>query len=41
MNVISPYWHNTLPIPITATASDPSGVESVELWYRRLSDNLT
>ncbi|MEW6593040.1 MAG: hypothetical protein AB1305_05130 [Candidatus Hadarchaeota archaeon] len=24
---------------ITATASDPSGVENVELWYRLSSDN--
>jgi flagellar hook assembly protein FlgD len=39
---ISPYWCNTVPLTITATASDElSGVASVELWYRYSSDNLT
>jgi len=39
---ISPYWRNSVPFTITATASDNgSGVENVELWYRHSSGNLT
>ena len=34
------YWHNSLPVSITATASDAlSGVEEVSLYYRYSSDN--
>ncbi|MCG2826184.1 MAG: Ig-like domain-containing protein, partial [Thermoplasmatales archaeon] len=42
VDVISPYWQNTSPITITATASDTvSGLASVELWYRYSADNTT
>ncbi|MDI6884577.1 MAG: PQQ-binding-like beta-propeller repeat protein, partial [Hadesarchaea archaeon] len=35
-----PYWQNSTPFTITATASDNlSGVENVELFYRYSSDN--
>ncbi|MEW6222233.1 MAG: PGF-pre-PGF domain-containing protein [Candidatus Hadarchaeota archaeon] len=38
---ISPYWDNTSPRTVTATASDNDGVvENVELWYRYSVDNL-
>jgi len=39
VNPIDNYWQIQVPITITATASDPSGVENVELWYRSSPDN--
>jgi len=41
VNTISPYWENSSPITITATASDTGGgyVSRVALWYRSSSDN--
>jgi parallel beta-helix repeat protein len=34
VDAIAPYWQNTDPFQITATANDPlSNVTSVELWY--------
>ncbi|MCK4267116.1 MAG: hypothetical protein KAX31_07520, partial [Thermoplasmata archaeon] len=42
VNAISPYWHNTSPIAINATASDAdSGVSNVTLWYRHSPNNST
>ncbi|MDI6916316.1 MAG: Ig-like domain-containing protein [Thermoplasmatales archaeon] len=42
VNTISPYWQNTSPLTITATASDAtSGVKNVTLWYRYSTDNTT
>lgn len=39
---ITPYWRNTSPLTITATASDDdSGVAYVELWYKYSPDNGT
>jgi hypothetical protein len=40
---ISPYWYNTSPLAITATASDTggSGLASVELWYNFASDGAS
>ncbi|MEW5937603.1 MAG: NosD domain-containing protein [Candidatus Thermoplasmatota archaeon] len=39
---IAPYWGNTLPIMITATASDGlSGLANVTLWYRYSANNTT
>ncbi len=36
------YWHTSLPVSITATASDSlSGVKEVSLYYRYSSDNST
>lgn len=47
VNAIDPYWRNSVPLTVTATASDPtllgapppSGVDSVALWYRYSADN--
>jgi len=42
VNAVSPYWRNTNPITVTATASDAlSGVASVSLFYRHAPDNAT
>jgi hypothetical protein len=41
VDTISPYWHTSTPLLISATASDPvSGISDVTLWYRFSSDNL-
>ncbi|MEW6070299.1 MAG: PKD domain-containing protein, partial [Candidatus Thermoplasmatota archaeon] len=43
VNTISPYWQNTTPFTITATASDGvtgSGVDNVTLWYRYSANDL-
>jgi hypothetical protein len=41
VDVISPYWHKTSPLPISATASDvDSGVINVTLWYRYSANNF-
>ncbi|MCG2826139.1 MAG: Ig-like domain-containing protein, partial [Thermoplasmatales archaeon] len=42
VNVISPYWQTSIPLTITASASDgASGVKDVTLWYRYSADNIT
>ncbi|MFN4133786.1 MAG: PGF-pre-PGF domain-containing protein, partial [Candidatus Hadarchaeales archaeon] len=42
INPITPYWQTSLPITITATATDIDGrVVSVALYYRHSSDNFT
>ncbi|KUO41780.1 MAG: hypothetical protein APZ16_00460 [Candidatus Hadarchaeum yellowstonense] len=44
VNAISPFWVNAVPFTITATASDPSGVDhvaTVRLWYRHSTDKLS
>jgi len=38
---IENYWRNSSPFTVTATASDSSGVNNVELWYRYSSNNST
>ncbi len=38
IDAVSPYLHNTGPLPLTATSSD---AEYVEFWYRFASDNST
>ena len=41
-NVTGGYWHNSLPLTITATASDSeSGLAQVRLWYAYSVDNVT
>jgi len=39
VDAISPYWQNTSPITITATAS--SSADAVDLYYRYSNDNAT
>ena len=41
VDTISPYWENSSPNAVTATASDTGGgyVSRVALWYRSSSDN--
>jgi flagellar hook assembly protein FlgD len=42
VNMIEPYWQSTIPLEVSATASDElSGVANVELWYRYSNDNST
>jgi hypothetical protein len=42
LNVIASYWQSTIPLIITAGASDDLiGVQNVELWYRNSSDNTS
>jgi hypothetical protein len=42
VNVISPYWQNTTPLTISATANDSSsGVKNVTLYYRFSSNNAS
>jgi hypothetical protein len=42
VNAISPYWENTTPITVTATASDADGtVANVTLYYRHSANNAT
>jgi len=42
VDMIKPYWHNMLPLTVTAQASDDlSGVRSVTLWYRHSADNVS
>jgi hypothetical protein len=42
LDIITKYWHSTLPLVINATASDVHiGVQNVELWFRNSSDNST
>jgi hypothetical protein len=40
-DAIAPYWRNTSPITITATATDAVGVTYVELWFRYAAVNGT
>lgn len=39
VNPISPYWDNSTPRTVAATASDASGVARVALYYRFSTDN--
>jgi uncharacterized membrane protein len=40
VDAIFPYWRNSSPLSLTASASDAlSGVASVELWFRYSPDN--
>ncbi|MEW6593136.1 MAG: hypothetical protein AB1305_05655, partial [Candidatus Hadarchaeota archaeon] len=41
MMTVKPYNRNTLPVNITAAASDLGDVENVELWHRHSADNST
>ncbi|MEW5936414.1 MAG: NosD domain-containing protein [Candidatus Thermoplasmatota archaeon] len=42
INLISPYWRNTSPIIVEATASDTgSAVANVTMWYRFSANNAT
>jgi hypothetical protein len=43
VDAISPYWKNTSPLTITATAADTGGstVAYVQLWYRYAANNAT
>jgi len=41
VNAEAPYWSNVDPHTITATASDRSGVDNVEMYYRFSADNST
>ncbi|MEW5937708.1 MAG: NosD domain-containing protein [Candidatus Thermoplasmatota archaeon] len=42
VNTIMPYWHNTSPITVDATAWDTgSAVSNVTLWYRFSTNNAT
>jgi len=41
VDAIENYWRNSSPFTVTATASDSSGVNNVELWYRYSSNNST
>lgn len=39
---VRPYWHNHIPLQLTATASDVGSVVSnVTLWFRHSLDNIT
>lgn len=41
-NVTGAYWRNSLPLTITATASDSeSGLVQLRLWYAYSADNVT
>jgi parallel beta-helix repeat protein len=41
-NVTGAYWRNSLPLTITATATDPeSGLAQVRLWYSYSADNVS
>jgi len=37
---VEPYWQPSMSFSISASANDPSGVKSVEFWYRHSSDNV-
>ena len=40
VDAINPYWTNTDPMTVIATASDAlSGVSKVRLWYQYSGDN--
>jgi hypothetical protein len=39
LDAISPYWQTGPTTTITASASDPRGVDSVTLWYRYSDDD--
>jgi hypothetical protein len=42
VDAISPYWHITLPVTITATADGGMiGMDTVELFYRHTADNIS
>ncbi len=43
VNAISPYWYNTSPLTVTATASDNggTGVKNVTLYWYNSTDNST
>lgn len=42
VDAIASYWQSTIPLFITATATDDHvGVDYAELWYRNSTDNLT
>ena len=42
VNPVSPYWQNTSPITLTATASDTiSGLKNITLYYYNSTDNIT
>jgi hypothetical protein len=42
VNAMGPYWQTTSPMTITGTSADTmSGVQSVSLFYRYSSDNVT
>jgi hypothetical protein len=43
VNAISPYWQNSIPFEITATASDTggSGIKEVALYYNFSLDNIS
>jgi hypothetical protein len=42
VNTIAPYWRDTSPLLVIATANDlTSGVATIELYYRSNNDNMT